>query len=284
MPLSPDAMSYWMPIDFYVGGAEHACGHLMYARFITKALRDLGYLTFSEPFKRLFNQGMVHGEDGVVMSKSRGNVVDPLDISNKYGADTLRLFLVSIASPDKDSSWSANGVESMHKFVQRIFAYGKNAKFGKSSTRIQHKVNKAVIEISREIEGLGYNMAVIKLRALFDSFEDGIDKADFATYLQLLSPFAPHISEELWMLLGEKKSINISDWPKWDEKLIQDEEIKIAVQINGKVRTEIMIRVEDDEETVKKKAITDEVVLKYVGGGNIKKVIYVKNRLVNVVL
>ncbi len=221
MPLSPDAMSYWMPIDFYVGGAEHACGHLMYARFITKALRDLGYLTFSEPFKRLFNQGMVHGEDGVVMSKSRGNVVDPLDISNKYGADTLRLFLVSIASPDKDSSWSANGVESMHKFVQRIFAYGKNAKFGKSSTRIQHKVNKAVIEISREIEGLGYNMAVIKLRALFDSFEDGIDKADFATYLQLLSPFAPHIAEELWhSFIDSKNLISISNWPVADESKI----------------------------------------------------------------
>ncbi len=228
MPLSLDCVNYWMPVDFYTGGAEHACMHLIYARFFTKALRDLGYVNFDEPFKRLFNQGMLHGEDGFVMSKSRGNVIDPLDMSSKYGADTLRLFLMSVASPDKDSSWSSTGIESMYKFVSKIWNYANEVKFGKSTPRIQHKINKAVIGITEDIKNLSYNMAVIKLRALFDSFEEEIDKSDFATYLQLLAPFAPHITEELWhSILGYKTFISLSEWPVADTKKINDDLDKI---------------------------------------------------------
>jgi len=227
-PISPDCISYWMPVDFYTGGAEHACMHLIYARFFTKALRDLGYLRVSEPFTKLFNQGMVHGEDGFVMSKSRGNVVDPLDMTSKYGADTLRLFLVSMASPDKDSSWSSTGIESMYKFVSRVWDYSKNVRFGSSSPRIQHKVNKAIIEIGNGIKNINYNMVVIKLRALFDSFESEIDKGDFATYLQLLAPFAPHVAEEIWHnVLGYKTFISTSEWPTADKSRINDNIDKI---------------------------------------------------------
>ena len=223
MPLSPDCVSYWMPVDFYVGGAEHACMHLIYARFFTKALRDLGYVNISEPFTRLFNQGMIHGEDGFVISKSRGNGVDPSDITKKYGADTLRLFLVSMASPDKDFSWSSTGVESMHRFVQRVWNYAHSVKFGKSSSRIEHKVNKAIIDVSREIKGINYNIAVIKLRALFDSFEDEISKYDFGNFLKILSPFAPHIAEELWnKFIDSKTLISVSNWPVADESKIND--------------------------------------------------------------
>jgi leucyl-tRNA synthetase len=222
-PITPDCVSYWAPVDFYTGGAEHACMHLIYARFFTKALRDLGYVNINEPFSKLFNQGMLHGEDGVVMSKSRGNVIDPLDMSQKYGADTLRLFLMSVASPDKDFNWSSTGIESMYRFVNRVWNYANSIKFGKSSPRIQHKINKAIIEIGKDIEGMEYNMAVIKLRALFDTFEDQIDKGDFATYLQLLSPFAPHITEELWHnVLGYKTFISISEWPTADKSKIND--------------------------------------------------------------
>jgi len=212
-----------MPVDFYVGGAEHACMHLIYARFFTKALRDLGYLKIDEPFMRLFNQGMLHGEDGFVMSKSRGNGVDPLDMTEKYGSDTLRLFLMSVASPDKDFSWSSTGIESMHRFVSRVWNYAHGVKFGKSSTRIQHKMNKAIVEVTNDIKNISYNMAVIKLRTLFDSFEDEIDKSDFATYLQMLAPFAPHVCEELWhSVLGYDTFVSTSSWPVSDESKIND--------------------------------------------------------------
>ncbi|MGV8142362.1 MAG: leucine--tRNA ligase [Candidatus Pacearchaeota archaeon] len=230
-PLSPDCVSYWMPVDFYTGGAEHACMHLIYARFFTKALRDLGYLRFNEPFPRLFNQGMVHGSDGFVMSKSRGNGIDPLDMTKKYGADTLRLFLVSMASPDKDSAWSDTGIEGMYKFVQRVWDYAHSVKFGKSSPKVEHKLNKTILEVGKEIESLRYNLAVIKIRALFDSFDSEIDLADFVSFVKLLSPFAPHIAEELGNKFGNQKGfVSASSWPIADECRI-DESIDKAEEL-----------------------------------------------------
>ncbi|MEK6894696.1 MAG: class I tRNA ligase family protein [Nanoarchaeota archaeon] len=228
LPLSVDSISSWLPVDFYIGGAEHACMHLIYARFFTKALRDLGYLKINEPFTRLYNQGMIHAEDGFVMSKSRGNVINPLDIVKKYSADTLRLFLVSVGSPDKDFNWSPTGLESMYRFINRVWNYANSVKFSESSARIQHKVNKSIIEVTNEIKNINYNMAVIKLRALFDSFEDDIDKGDFAIFLQLLSPFAPHIAEELWHnVLGYNTFVSLSEWPTADTKRINDNIDKI---------------------------------------------------------
>jgi leucyl-tRNA synthetase len=235
LPVTPDDLSYWMPVDFYTGGAEHACMHLIYARFFTKALRDLGFVRVNEPFPRLFNQGMVHGNDGVVMSKSRGNVIDPLDVTKKYGADTLRLFLVSMASPDKDSSWSDTGLESMHKFVNKIFEFSKTLKFGKSSPKLQHKLNKAVSEISKEIENLNYNIAVIKLRTLFDSFNEEIDRKDFIIFLKLLAPFAPHIVDEIGSKLGEKHFLSLSNWPVADERKIDENIDKVDKMIEGAI-------------------------------------------------
>lgn len=254
MPLSFDAVSYWMPVDFYTGGAEHACMHLIYARFFTKALRDLGFLKIDEPFLRLFNQGMVHGEDGFVMSKSRGNGVDPLEITKKYGADTLRLFLVSVASPDKDSVWSATGIGGMHKFVQSIWEYSSSVKFGKSSSKLQHKLNKAVLDVGREIENLNYNLAVIKLRTLFANFESEISKDDFSTFVKLLSPFAPHIAEDIWSKLGNRLFISSSVWPVADESKI-DENIekaeKVVEQTIADVQNVLRIVREKSEKTPK---------------------------------
>lgn len=222
MPFEKKNAEYWMPVDFYTGGAEHACMHLIYARFFTKALRDMGYLKLDEPFKRLFNQGMVHGEDGVVMSKSRGNVVDPLDMSRKYGADSLRFFLVSIASPDKDSVWSSTGIESVYRLLSRFYNYSLSVKLGKSSKTMEHKINKAIVDVSKFIEDLKYNLAVIKIRELIDSLEGEIAREDFESFIKILAPFCPHLAEEIWSKLGNKGFISLAEWPKADEKKIDD--------------------------------------------------------------
>ncbi|NMB66648.1 leucine--tRNA ligase [Candidatus Woesearchaeota archaeon] len=219
-----DKVEYWNPIDLYIGGAEHACMHLIYFRFYTKFLRDLGLLDLDEPTYNLFNQGMVHGEDGSVMSKSKGNVIDPLDVSKKYSADTLRIFLVSMASPDKDSAWSSTGIESMHKFIKKFFVYSQNATLGVSSLRVQSKINKLIKETTQDLEKLQYNLAIIKLRKFFDIIleEKEIAKKDLENYIKLLSPFCPHIAEELWHKLGNKTFISLESWPVADESKINE--------------------------------------------------------------
>ena len=220
MPFDKNKAKYWMPVDQYIGGAEHACMHLIYARFFTKALRDLGYLNFNEPFTKLFNQGMIHGEDGHVMSKSMGNVVDPIVISNKYSADSLRLFLVSLVSPDKDFAWTSTGVEGSLKFIKKILEYISDVKFGKTSARVESKLNKTIEEVTTKIDDFKYNSAVIKIRELFEEFEKEISKEDFGKFVKLLHPFCPHITEELWEQLGNKNFISLEKWPKFDEKKI----------------------------------------------------------------
>ncbi|HLD15406.1 MAG TPA: class I tRNA ligase family protein [Candidatus Nanoarchaeia archaeon] len=214
-------VAYWLPVDQYIGGAEHACMHLIYARFFTKALRDLGFLKFDEPFMKLFNQGMLHGDDGFVMAKSRGNVVLPEEISKKYGIDTARLFLVSIASPDRDIAWSDKGIEGSSRFTNRLLVYVTQVKFGKSSERILSKLHKAILEISEDINLFRYNLAVIKIRSLFDSIsENSISKFDFCLFLKILHPLCPHITEELWQKLGNKGFISLESWPKADKSKI----------------------------------------------------------------
>jgi len=217
-----DKAEYWMPVDFYVGGAEHACMHLIYARFFTKVLRDLGFLKFDEPFKRLFNQGMVHAEDGFVMSKSRENVIDPLVVSEKYGVDTLRLFLVSMASPDKDYSWSSTGIESMNRFVVRAYNFFDDLKIGKSSEKQEHKINKFVKEVTSCIEDVQHNLAIIKLRELFDILEKEISKEDIEKVIKVMSVFCPHIAEEMWEKIDGKGFVSLASWPEADESKIDE--------------------------------------------------------------
>ncbi len=223
-PFKKETAEYWMPVDFYTGGAEHATMHLIYARFFTKALRDLEFLNFSEPFTKLFNQGMVH-KDGVVMSKSKGNVILPEEVSDRYGIDTARIFLMSIASPDKDIEWSENGIEGALRFVTRICEYLTKIKKGKSSQRIEHKINKTIKEITAEIENIRYNFALIKLRELLAVLEEEtqISKSDAESFIKLLSPFCPHIAEELWEKTGHKTFISKESWPEADESKISEE-------------------------------------------------------------
>lgn len=241
-PFEKKNIEYWMPVDQYIGGAEHACMHLIYARFFTKVLRDLGFLKFDEPFNKLFNQGMLHGEDGYVMSKSRGNVVLPGEVSREYGIDTARLFLVSIASPDKDIEWSENGIDGIFRLISKIIDYFENIKIGKSDERIESKLNKAIKEISGDIESFRYNLAIIKLRQLFEKIEEEkeVNQKDAEAFLKLLSPFCPHIAEELWSKLGNKSFISLEKWPVVDEKKIdlklekQEEQVeKLAEDVNN---------------------------------------------------
>ncbi|MCX8202313.1 MAG: leucine--tRNA ligase [Candidatus Micrarchaeota archaeon] len=225
---SKEKASYWTPVDTYIGGAEHACMHLIYFRFYTKFLRDIGLINYREPVKRLFNQGMVHGPDGVVMSKSRGNVVDPLEMIEKYNVDTLRIYLVSTAGPDKDFIWSDETIQSSYRFVERIKLYFSNVKIGMSDKKTESKLNILIREVTSSVEEFKYNIAVIKLRQFFEYLEDKEEKTEskdvLSSFLKLLHPFCPHITEELWEKIGNNKSgkefISLSEWPKADENKI----------------------------------------------------------------
>lgn len=249
---------YWMPVDFYTGGAEHACMHLIYARFFTKALRDLGYLKVDEPFTRLFNQGMIHGEDGFVMAKSRGNVIDPLSITGKYGADALRFFLVSVASPDKDFDWSVTSFEGSHRFIQRVYNHSKEIKFVKKpSAKLEHKLHLTIKDLSNSIEKVQYNLAVIQLRELFKVIEEeGTNKESYESFLKMLSPFCPHIAEEIWETMGNKEFISLSDWPELNEKKIDEsfEKQEKAVEQLSKDITNLINLVKEKSGTIVEKA------------------------------
>ncbi len=235
-PFDTSRVEHWMPVDMYIGGAEHACMHLIYARFFTKVLRDLSFLKINEPFPRLFNQGMLHGEDGFVMSKSRGNIIDPLDVINQYGSDSLRLFLVSVASPDKDFVWSSNGIEGSWKFLKKIVGYFSRVKQGKSNEKTEHYVNKTIQEVSTNLENMTYNFAIIKIRALFERLENEISKKDLSKIIKLLAPFCPHLAEELWERLGNEGFISLAQWPSVDEKKINDRFDKAEEAIESVVR------------------------------------------------
>jgi leucyl-tRNA synthetase len=232
-PFKQSKIKYWLPVDQYIGGAEHACMHLIYARFFTKALRDLGFLNFDEPFTKLFNQGMLHGEDGYVMSKSRGNIILPEEVSKKYGIDTARLFLVSVASPDKDIHWSEKGIEGSARFMKKLYELVNIKKLNKSSKRLESKLNKSIKLITENINNFKYNLAIIKLRELLDIFiEEPTNKKDLESFLKLLSPFCPHIAEELWELIGNKPFISLESWPKPNESKIDENLEKQEQTIN----------------------------------------------------
>ncbi|MCC7575129.1 leucine--tRNA ligase [Candidatus Woesearchaeota archaeon] len=219
---SKENVNYWCPVDFYIGGKEHACMHLIYSRFYTKFLRDIGLLKFGEPAKRLFNQGMLLGPDGEKMSKSKGNVVLPETVSDKYGIDSARLFLVSQASPDKDIAWSDTGAEGSFRFVNKLLRFSDSFRENSTSSKVVSKIHKTVRNVTSYIENMKYNLAVIELRELFSEFDKGLSKKDFEVYIKLLSPFMPHIAEELWSRLGNKTLVSVESWPVFDESLIDE--------------------------------------------------------------
>ncbi len=251
---------YWMPVDQYIGGVEHACMHLIYARFFVKALRDLGLVSVDEPFLKLFNQGMLHGDDGAVMSKSRGNVVLPEDVSDKYGIDTARLFLVSVAGVDKDVQWSEEGIAGSSRFLNKVVEFFKSVgkgkvKVGKASAQVESKLNLAVKNITQNIENFEYNLAVIELRELFRKIEnEKCSRKVLESFLKLLSVFCPHVSEELWEGLGKKRFLSLEKWPqveagKIDKKF--EEQEKMVGKTLEDIRNLIGLMKEKGKETEK---------------------------------
>ncbi len=221
-PFAKEKVKFWMPVDLYVGGAEHACMHLIYARFFVKALRDLGLLKFNEPFTKLYNQGMLHGTDGFVMSKSRGNVVLPEEISKKYGIDTARVFLMFVASPDKDMLWDDKGISGCSKFMNKVISLFEKKITNEKDSLLESKTNRTIKEVTEKIESMQYNVALIDLMELvkFLSSRETVTMQSIESLLLILSPFCPHVCEELWEKLGNRGFIASEKWPSYDEKKI----------------------------------------------------------------
>ena len=238
-PFDPKEVARWLPVDQYIGGAEHAVMHLLYARFFTKVLKDLGLISFDEPFIKLFNQGMLHKE-GFVMSKSRGNVVTQEEMASKYGIDTARVYLMSMASPDKDTEWDDKDVEGSHRFLQKVMHTITEKKEGKQTTRTEHKQHTTIKEVTTALEELRHHDALRSLMRYANmlSLQEAVSTAEKETLALLLAPCAPHLAEECWEVLGNKPFISTSAWPKWNEKKI-DARIDAADDLLTTVRTDI---------------------------------------------
>ncbi len=285
---------YWMPVDLYIGGAEHAVLHLLYARFWHKVLYDLGYTSTKEPFKKLVNQGMILGEDSQKMSKSRGNVVNPDYVISDYGADSMRLYEMFMGPLESTKPWNMQGVEGVHRFLQRTWrtiidedtgglrAEIKTAEPDEETLRLLHKTVKKVTE---DIESFGFNTAISAMMIFINHLakQKVRPMSLIEKFVLILSPFAPHIAEELWEKLGHKESLTNEQWPQFDEKLVQDKQVELAVQVNGKIRDRIVVAADTDEEQIKQMALGCEKVITSMAGKKPKKIIVIKSRLVNIV-
>ncbi len=305
------ALRYWMKngVDWYNGGMEHTTLHLLYSRFWHKFLYDLKVVPTSEPYMKRTSHGMILALGGVKMSKSIGNTVDPKDIVNIYGADTLRIYEMFIGPFDQTVSWNTESIIGSRRFIEKVWRLGlkvseKEAKKNNQnssrfipegpytdknfdySSSLQTLLHKTIKKIGEDIESMSYNTAISSMMVLVNEMEkaESIEEKDFKMFLQILAPFAPHITEEIWQSLKEKKSIHKSIWPKWDKKKIIDDIIKIAVQVNGKVRAEITVGRDTEEEEVKKMAQKDKNIASWVENKEIKRIIYVKGRIINIVV
>jgi leucyl-tRNA synthetase len=282
-------MKYWTPVDWYNGGMEHVTLHLLYSRFWHKFLYDLKLVPTKEPYKKRTAHGMILAEGGEKMSKSKGNTIDPKDIVATYGADTLRIYEMFIGPFDQTVVWNTNSIIGSRRFLERVWKMGNRFTSPTqkiiSSQSFSTLLHKTIKKITEDIESISFNTAISSMMILVNEMEKNeINKDNFKMFLQILAPFAPHITEEIWDKLGEKKSIHISKWPEWDKNKIVDEMIKIAVQVNGKVRTEIMISKDINEESVKNIALKDKNILVWIENKEVKRVIYVPNRIINIVI
>jgi leucyl-tRNA synthetase len=308
-PFDPNAVRYWFPVDLYVGGIEHAILHLVYSRFWTKMMRDLGLVTFDEPVTRLFPQGMVH-KDGEVMSKSRGNTVAPDDMVKAYGADTLRLYILSVAPPEDPLEWNDKNVAGVHRFLHRVWglldrhaaAIASEARpplpseLSRPARTLRRKVHQTIRKITDDVEDrLKLNTAVSALIELEHAISDAeaqlskgpeqpVFREALETLVLMLSPFAPHVAEEMWERLGRRFSVVDRLWPVADAAAARDEELELAVQVNGKVRGHITVPAEASEDEVRTRALAEPRVAEHVAGKAIARMVVVPGRLVSVVV
>jgi leucyl-tRNA synthetase len=293
---SKEKEKYWMPVDLYLGGAEHAVLHLLYARFWHKVLYDLGYVSTPEPFMKLYHQGMILGEDSNKMSKSRGNIVNPDDVVEHYGADSLRLFEMFIGPLSAAKPWSTRGIEGVYRFLNRVWRLfvDENGNINpaiqdvKPSKEIEIIINKTIKEITLDIgdEDMKFNTCVSEMMIFVNEISkfEIIPESVMEKFVRVLSPFAPHLAEELWNRLGHQGTIACEEWPKHDENILVKQMVTVVGQVNGKVRTRLEVESGTDEETLKKLMRKDEKMKKYIEEKEIVKEIIIKNKLVNIVV
>lgn len=276
---------YWSPVDMYVGGAEHATRHLIYARFWHKFLFDIGVVNYTEPFKRLQHVGLIGAEDGRKMSKRYGNVVNPDDVVKQFGADTLRVYEMFMGPFDQGVQWSTDSIIGPRRFLERVWRL-QEVVSDDENENVERALHKVIKKVSEDIEVFGFNTAISAMMIFVNEVEKEkkVTKKQFEAFLQILAPFAPHITEELWSELGNEGSIHNADWPAYDESKLVEDTITIAVQVNGKVRDEFEVAADEPEEAVKEAALAREAVQKWLDGNEPKKVIYVQGRLVNIVV
>ena len=274
----------WMPVDLYIGGSEHATMHLLYARFITKALRDIGLLSFDEPFKQLYHQGTIT-KDGAKMSKSKGNTVSPDDFIDRYGSDVFRCYLMFMGPYDEGGDWNDRGITGIAKFLNRIFTVIEKPN-GESSTSNTKSIHKALKSVTQDLDNFKFNTAISRMMEMSNSLISSktLSKSDKNIIIKMISPFAPHLGEELWSRLGKGNSIFNSSWPTLNEELIIDTEIEIGVQVNGKLRGSVLVQKELSKDTVLEIARQNENVSKHINSGTLIKEIYVPGKIINFVV
>lgn len=303
-PFNKELIDKMLPVDKYIGGAEHACMHLLYARFVTKALRDLGYLDFDEPFKSLIHQGIILGPDGNKMSKSRGNTISPDEYINEYGSDVFRMYLMFGFAFTEGGPWNDDGIKAMSRFIQRIERLvdkfiedkGKESKdeISKDEKELNYVRNYTIKSVTEDAEKFQFNTAIARIMELVNAlykYDADVEIKNTRLYeetvadlIRLLAPFAPHFAEEMWEKIGYGYSVFNQKWPKYDEKALVKDAIEIAVQVNGKVRGRLEISPDASEKEIQDTALSAESIKQYIDGKEIVKVVVVKGRLVNIVV
>ena len=283
---SEEALKYWGQVDWYNGGMEHTTLHLLYSRFWHKFLYDLGVVPFPEPYKKRTSHGMILGEGGEKMSKSRGNVVNPNDVIAQYGADTMRMYIMFIGDFEKAAAWSDNAVKGCKRFLDRIWNLAEQAAPGEAYSKDNEAlIHKTIKKVSDDIENMKFNTAIAALMTLTNQFYDkGVNKAEFKTLLQMLSPFAPHMADELWEQFGFEGFASTSQWPVYDESKTVASEVTIAVQVGGKLKTTVTVPMGSEQDAVLEVVTADSKIAKLMEGKEIVKVIHVPNKLVNLIL
>ncbi len=282
-----EALEYWMPVDWYNGGMEHTTLHLLYSRFWHKFLYDIGVVNTPEPYAKRTSHGMILGENGEKMSKSRGNVVNPDDIVNEFGADTMRLYEMFIGDFEKSAPWSSSSIKGCKRFLDRSFALMESMVEGDSySKELESTMHKTIKKVSDDIETLKYNTAIAALMSLINEFDKQkkVTKAEMKTFIILLNPFAPHITEEMWQLCGFKGMVNEAKWPAFDPAKCVDSTVEIAIQVNGKIKDRIVIAADTTQEEALSLAKAVQSVSEAMSGKTIVKELYVKGKLVNIVV
>ena len=284
---SKEALNYWTPVDWYNGGMEHTTLHLLYSRFWHKFLYDIGVVPTKEPYARRTSHGMILGENGEKMSKSRGNVVNPDEVIEQYGADTMRLYEMFIGDFEKSAPWSTSSIKGCKRFVDRVWGLQDmvNDVDGYSPALVK-QIHRTIKKVTDDIEGMKFNTAIAAMMALLNDTDKAgsLTKADYMTLIRLLSPFAPHVTEELWQVLGGEGFCSVADWPTYEEAMCVDNEVEVVVQINGKVRSRVTVAADADKDTVIAATKADEKIAAELDGATIVKEIYVPGKLVNLVI